>query len=114
MSLFKKRAQSRKSQLAETPAEKSAANTKTVAKTAEKSAPLKPSWELWYATFKAVATDANSRLHLQGSNENIVDFMDHQPLKDAFERGVDATELGAKFAQDFDVGAFLRANGIFK
>ena len=110
MSLFKKRAQSRKNQLAETPAEKLAES----ANKAETSTPLKPSWELWYATFKAVATDANSRLQLRGSNENIVDFMDHQPLKDAFERGVDATELGAKFAQDFDVGAFLRANGIFK
>jgi hypothetical protein len=76
--------------------------------------PRGESWEVWYARFKAVATSGNSRLQLQNSNQNILDLMDHQPLKDAFHRGIDATELGVQFAADFDVGAFLRDNGIFR
>ena len=76
--------------------------------------PQGESWEVWYARFKAVATSGNSRLQLQDSSQNSLDLMDHQPLKDAFRRGVDATELGVQFAADFDVGAFLRDNGIFR
>jgi hypothetical protein len=72
------------------------------------------SWEIWYATFKAVATLGNPRLQLQGADENIIDLMDHQPLRDAFDSAVDPTRLGEQFAADFDVGAFLRDNGVFK
>ena len=73
-----------------------------------------PSWAVWYAKFKVVATAGNPRLQLQGSDENIIDLMDHQPLQDAYNIGVDANQLGEQFAKDFDVGAFLRDNGIFK
>ena len=73
-----------------------------------------PSWGIWYAKFKTVATAGNPRLQLQGTDENIIDLMDHQPLQDAYKIGVDANQLGEQFAKDFDVGAFLRDNGIFK
>ena len=73
-----------------------------------------PSWAVWYAKFKVVATAGNPRLQLQGTDENIIDLMDHQPLQDAYNSGVDANQLGEQFAKDFDVGAFLRDNGIFK
>ena len=72
------------------------------------------SWEIWYAEFKTVATLGNPRLQLQGADENIIDLMDHQPLKEAFDRAVDPNQLGEQFAADFDVGAFLRDNGVFK
>jgi len=72
------------------------------------------SWDIWYATFKAVATLGNSRLQLHGADENIIDLMDHQPLIEAFNRAVDPTKLGEQFAADFDVGVFLRDNGVFK
>tara|TARA_B110000908_G_scaffold170580_1_gene230586 strand:+ start:1339 stop:1869 length:531 start_codon:yes stop_codon:yes gene_type:complete len=72
------------------------------------------SWEIWYVEFKTVATLGNPRLQLQGADENIIDLMDHQPLKEAFDRAVDPTQLGEQFAADFDVGTFLRDNGVFK
>ena len=72
------------------------------------------SWEVWYAKFKTVATLGNPRLQLQGADENIIDLMDHQPLIEAFNSAVDPARLGEKFATDFDVGAFLRDNGVFK
>ncbi|MDB0047593.1 hypothetical protein N9F21_03095 [Porticoccaceae bacterium] len=72
------------------------------------------SWEVWYAKFKTVATLGNPRLQLQGADENIIDLMDHQPLIEAFNSAVDPTRLGEQFAADFDVGAFLRDNGVFK
>ena len=71
-------------------------------------------WEIWYAKFKTVATLGNPRLQLQGADENIIDLMDHEPLKEAFNSAVDPTQLGEQFAADFDVGAFLRDNGVFK
>ncbi|EAS45949.1 hypothetical protein GB2207_03167 [marine gamma proteobacterium HTCC2207] len=72
------------------------------------------SWEIWYAKFKTVATLGNPRLQLQGADENIIDLMDHQPLREAFNSAIDPTQLGEQFASDFDVGAFLRNNGVFK
>lgn len=72
------------------------------------------SWEVWYAKFKTVATLGNPRLQLQGADENIIDLMDHQPLIEAFNSAVDPARLGEQFAADFDVGAFLRDNGVFK
>ncbi len=72
------------------------------------------SWDIWYATFRAVATLGNSRLQLQGADENIIDLMDHQPLIEAFNSAVDPAKLGEQFAADFDVGVFLRDNGVFK
>ena len=102
MSLFKKRSQTRKVQSSDVLVPPTTASA------------LTPSWDLWYGKFKVVATSGNPRLQLQGSNENIIDYMDQQPLREAFERGVDATELGMQLAKEFDVGAFLRTNGIFK
>lgn len=73
-----------------------------------------PSWDSWYAKFKQVASAGNQRLQLRGSDENIIDLMDHQPLRNAYKLGLDADQLGEQFAKDFDVGAFLRDNGVFK
>ena len=70
-------------------------------------------WPQWYEIFKTVATAGNPSLQLPNSRENIIDFMDHKPLKDAFVRGADATVLGIHFATHFDVPLFLRDNGIF-
>jgi hypothetical protein len=35
-------------------------------------------------------------------------------LRNAYKLGLDADQLGEQFAKDFDVGAFLRDNGVFK
>lgn len=123
MSLFKKRTQQRAGNPAQQSPERSvqppveadvrvepALQVDAVAGKAQQ----QPSWAVWYAKFKMVATAGNPRLQLQGSDENIIDLMDHQPLQDAYNIGVDADQLGVQFAKDFDVGAFLRDNGIFK
>ena len=142
MSLFKKRAQKRAAEAAapesaplaklsaepaakftdERPAKFSAALTAKLFGEAPLQSTTKPSvkrseglsWEVWYAKFKTVATLGNSRLQLQGTDENIIDLMDHEPLIEAFNSAVDPTQLGEQFAADFDVGAFLRDNGVFK
>ena len=133
MSLFKKRAQKRAADAAaaeSTPLAK--LSTSPAAKLADEppvkfsaalaarlsgEAQVQPkglSWEIWYAKFKTVATLGNPRLQLQGADENIIDLMDHQPLREAFNSAIDPTQLGEQFASDFDVGAFLRNNGVFK
>lgn len=127
MSLFKKRTQQRAGNKAAQPPERPVEIDAKVAVEAEvqfaaeadaKAVPRKsqqqPSWAVWYAKFKVVATAGNPRLQLQGTDENIIDLMDHTPLQDAYNMGLDANQLGEQFAKDFDVGAFLRDNGIFK
>tara|TARA_B110000967_G_scaffold69073_1_gene71478 strand:- start:306 stop:692 length:387 start_codon:yes stop_codon:yes gene_type:complete len=128
MSLFKKRTQQRAGNKAAQPPERylkpstkiavepdvQFAAQPAVRAVARKPQQQQPSWEVWYAKFKVVATAGNPRLQLQGTDENIIDLMDHTPLQDAYNMGLDANQLGEQFAKDFDVGAFLRDNGIFK
>ena len=127
MSLFKKRTQQRAGIKAAQPPERPVETDAKVAvepevqfaaeadaKVVPRKSQQQPSWAVWYAKFKVVATAGNPRLQLQGTDENIIDLMDHTPLQDAYNMGLDANQLGEQFAKDFDVGAFLRDNGIFK
>jgi len=127
MSLFKKRTQQRAGNKAAQPPERPVETDAKVAvepeiqfaaeadaKAVPRQSQQQPSWAVWYAKFKVVATAGNPRLQLQGTDENIIDLMDHTPLQDAYNMGLDANQLGEQFAKDFDVGAFLRDNGIFK
>jgi hypothetical protein len=66
------------------------------------------SFNIWYAKFKLAAASANPSL----LNGDIIDFLDHGPLKLAFRDNVDPEWLGQKYGSQFDFQAILRANGV--
>jgi hypothetical protein len=66
-------------------------------------------FESWYEIFCKSAATVNAQLMRNDKDgSSLIDFMDHNPLKQAFEDGVDPIELGRDFAKEFDITTFGR------
>jgi len=61
------------------------------------------SWEEWYHIFKISASHFNIQLTIDDSGFSFLDFMEHEPLKRAYQDGVDPELLAKSFAVQFDI-----------
>jgi hypothetical protein len=64
------------------------------------------SWDEWYLAFKQEAGAQNPQLKTNKEGKSLVDFMEDEPLKRAFQDGKDPLELAREFADQFDVRTF--------
>lgn len=65
-------------------------------------------WDEWYKAFKIAAAAANPQLRPNSDGRSALDWMDHAPLRRAFQDGVDPKTLGQAFASQFDINTFGR------
>lgn len=74
----------------------------------EKCLAEKISWKQWLLEFKRSAARTNKTdLPLDVNDQGLIDFMDHTPLKRAFNDSVDPVQLGVDFAKQFDINTLL-------
>lgn len=67
--------------------------------------PSYTSFDEWYAEFKAVAGGTNPQLK-ETDGQSFVDFMDHEPLRQAYRDGVSPRIVATEFAKSFDIRTF--------
>ena len=65
-------------------------------------------FEEWYNAFKMAAGEANPQLQGDENNKNLLDFMEHEPLKRAYRDKIEPESLARDFAKDFDIRTFGR------
>ena len=65
-----------------------------------------PNFEDWYEEFKTEAGRINPILTTSESGDNLIDFMDHGPLENAYSDGMDPKVIAKHFAQSFDINSF--------
>jgi hypothetical protein len=65
-------------------------------------------FEEWYVAFKRAAGEINPQLQVDENNKSLVDFMEHEPLKRAFQDAVEPESLARDFAKEFDISTFGR------
>ena len=63
-------------------------------------------WDQWYDRYKAAAAAANDGLSINERGMSLIDFMDDEPTRRAYADGVDPTELGRIFGEQFDITTF--------
>jgi hypothetical protein len=63
-------------------------------------------FDTYYDEFKRAC--GRYRAGFKGGGENIIDFMDHEPLRRAFRNNVDPVALAKEFAENFDIEKFGR------
>jgi hypothetical protein len=65
-------------------------------------------FEEWYAVFKRTAGETNPQLRVDDNSRSLLDFMEHEPLKRAFQDGIEPEALARDFAEEFDISTFGR------
>lgn len=65
-------------------------------------------FEDWYAVFKKAAARANPQLAQDPEGGSLLDFMDHTPLRRAYNDMVEPASLARSFAEQFDVSSMRK------
>lgn len=65
----------------------------------------KYTWDEWYTIFVTNACSVEGSGLVQDENGlSLIDMMDHEPLKRAYQDGISPVSHGVAFAQQFDIG----------
>lgn len=64
------------------------------------------SFEDWIKRFKKTCAYINPQLSIDEGGGSLIDFMDHEPLKRAYEDGVSPDIVAEQFARSFDIKEF--------
>lgn len=64
-------------------------------------------FEEWYLDFKRAAARANKSLALNEEQRSLIDYMDHTPLKRAFNDCIDPWTLGSDFGSHYELEKFI-------
>lgn len=63
-------------------------------------------FEEWLEAFRIKFAEVNPRLAVSSDNTSLIDFMDHEPLRNAFTDKVSPEVVATGFAQSFDPRTF--------
>lgn len=63
-------------------------------------------WDEWFSKYKQSAGVINPGLEVDKDGRSLIDFMDDEPIRRAYNDGVDPIKLGAEFGEGFDVLSF--------
>lgn len=74
----------------------------------DKIQPRYTSWEAWYNAYKVAAGRENAGLMPTDEGISVIDLMEHEPLRRAFQDGKDPVALGTDFGKEFDFKTFGR------
>lgn len=66
------------------------------------------SWGEWYIAFVDKCCELNPQISTDENGKSIIDFIDHQPLRRAFNDGVSPESVACAFAPEFDIRTFGR------
>ena len=63
-------------------------------------------WEEWYSVYKIEAGKVNPALEPDEGGVSLIDLMDDEPMKRAFNDGIAPKALAKRFAEQFDICTF--------
>lgn len=64
-------------------------------------------WDDWYQVFKTTCGEYNKQLSVGEDGKSLLDFMENEPLKNAFKDKVDPKSLAKDYAEQFDISSLL-------
>lgn len=67
-----------------------------------------PDWDSWLRVFKEICARENPQLALNEKGGSFVDFMEHEPIKRAYNDGIEPSIVAVQWARDFDMVKLMR------
>lgn len=66
------------------------------------------SWDEWYIAFVDTCSELNQNIVIDEHGNSIIDFLDHEPLRRAFNDGISPESVACEFAPSFNIQTFGR------